>query len=310
MNILLTHGYFLEEDPKEKLIMKPYVPLGILYISAFLEKNGYDNDVFDSTFLSFDALSATLLEKKPTVVAIYTNLMTKINVLKIIDLVKSKPELKHTKIILGGPEVKNHASNFLMYGADVIVFGEGELTMLELIKAIEANEPFQHINGIAFTDAQGMMVKTPERSLNKELDELPVPNRKKINLQLYLDAWKNNHGYSSINLSSMRGCPYTCKWCSRAVYGQSYRRRKASLVVDEIEALQKEYNFDNIWFVDDVFTVSHKWLQEFVEEVERRGVKFQYECISRADRLNEEVIKLLKRSGCFRVKSLTRWTGV
>ncbi|OSZ82481.1 B12-binding domain-containing radical SAM protein [Chitinophagaceae bacterium IBVUCB1] len=304
MNILLTHGYFLDEDPKEKLIMKPYVPLGILYISAFLEKNGYDNTVFDSTFQSFDALTATMLQNKPDIVAIYTNLMTKINVLKIIDLVKSQQALANTKIVLGGPEVKNHAANFLMYGADIIVFGEGEMTMLEITKAIETKQPFNDISGIAFTDAQGMMITTPERALNKELDELPVPNRKKINLQLYLDAWKDNHGYSSINLSSMRGCPYTCKWCSRAVYGQSYRRRKPSLVVDEIETLQKQYSFDNIWFVDDVFTVSHKWLQEFVEEVERRGVKFQYECISRADRLNEEVIKLLKRSGCFRV-----WIG-
>jgi len=304
MKILLTHGYFLEEDPKEQLIMRPYVPLGILYISAFLQQNGYDNDVFDSTFSSYEALSAKLLADRPDVVGIYTNLMTKLNVLKIIDLVKSKEELKHTKIVLGGPEVRNHANNFLLYGADIIVFGEGELTMLELVKCIESNGDLKGVNGLSYKDENGTIVKTEERALNKEMDELPQPNRSKVDLDAYLNVWKSYHGYSTINLSTMRGCPYTCRWCSRAVYGQSYRRRKPSLVVDEIIALQKQYDFDKIWFVDDVFTISHKWLEEFVAEVENRRLSFSYECISRADRLNEEVIKLLKRSGCFRV-----WIG-
>lgn len=102
MKILLTHGYFLDEDPKEKLIMKPYVPLGILYISAYLEQQGYDNKVFDSTFQAFSALQHVIQNDKPDVIGIYTNLMTKINVLKIIQHVRSDKDLRHTKIILGG----------------------------------------------------------------------------------------------------------------------------------------------------------------------------------------------------------------
>ena len=96
MKILFTHGYFLHEDPKEAKIMRPYVPLGILYISSYLEKNGFENDVFDSTFSTFDALKQHLLASKPNVLAIYTNLMTKLNVLKIIEFVKSEGTLKHT----------------------------------------------------------------------------------------------------------------------------------------------------------------------------------------------------------------------
>lgn len=304
MKILLTHGYFLDEDPKEKLIMKPYVPLGILYISAYLEQQGYDNKVFDSTFQAFSALQHVIQNDKPDVIGIYTNLMTKINVLKIIQHVRSDKDLRHTKIILGGPEVRNHAQNFLMYGADVIVFGEGEQTMLELVKAFEENTSLADVKSIAYLDEHNNIIKTEERGLNKELDSLPMPNRKKIDLSKYIDTWKKHHGYSAINLSTMRGCPYTCRWCSRAVYGQSYRRRKPSMVVDEIIALQQQYNFDKIWFVDDVFTVSHKWLEEFAAEIEKKKVVVQYECISRADRLNENVILLLKKSGCFRV-----WIG-
>ena len=88
MDILLTHGYFLEEDEKEQKIMRPYVPLGILYISAWLEKHGRPNEVFDSTFSSFHELCKLLLEKRPKVVGLYTNLMTKLNVLRIIYFIK------------------------------------------------------------------------------------------------------------------------------------------------------------------------------------------------------------------------------
>ena len=88
-----------------------------------------------------------------------------------------------------------------------------------------------------------------------------------INIQKYLDTWKTNHGKSSMTISTQRGCPYTCKWCSTAVYGQSYRRRPAKLVVEEMRILQKQYNPDSIWFVDDVFTVSHKWMEEFCNEI-------------------------------------------
>jgi radical SAM superfamily enzyme YgiQ (UPF0313 family) len=102
----------------------------------------------------------------------------------------------------------------------------------------------------------------------------------------------------------MRGCPYTCRWCSRAVYGLTYRRRSPEKVVEELQKIKAEYNPDTIWFVDDVFTISHKWLSGFNEELKKNNLKIKFECISRADRMNEEVIKVMKESGCFRV-----WIG-
>ena len=75
-------------------------------------------------------------------------------------------------------------------------------------------------------------------------------------------------------------------------------------MVDEIEWIKANYDVETIWFVDDVFTVSHKWLKEFVEEVNARNMVMPFECITRADRMNEDVIKLLKKAGCFRV-----WIG-
>jgi len=304
MNILLTHAYFISEDSKEKAIMKPYVPLGILSISAYFEEKEVKHDVIDTTFLNFNDFIFQLENKKPDIIGIYTNLMTKLNVLKIIKYIKHSDILKHTKIILGGPEVRNHAENFLNYGADILVIGEGEETFYDIIQQYQLTKKIEsNITGTAILK-DGKTLINPERTLIKDINLLPAPNRKKINLHLYLDAWKQRHGYNTISISTMRGCPYTCKWCSRAVYGGSYRRKKPSLVVDEIESIVKNYNPDRIWFVDDVFTISHKWLKEFADEIQKRNVKINYEIISRADRMNEEVIDLLKQSGCYKV-----WIG-
>jgi len=306
MKILLTHGYFLEEDEKEKAIMRPYPPLGILYISAYLEQNGFDNEVFDSTFSSLDKLKEHITSEKPGIVAVYTNLMTKLNVLKIIRFIKTDPALQHIKIILGGPEVRNHKEKFLDHGADVIVFGEGEDTMVDLVKAFsgEAVPDLDLMQGIAYKDKAGEIVVMPDRILIRDVNHLPFPNRKKIDLQLYFNVWKQKHGISMVNVNTMRGCPYSCKWCSRAVYGTSYRRRSPKLVADEIEWLQQHYTFDMVWFVDDVFTINHKWLKEFVDEIKERNIQVAYEIITRADRVTEEVVQLLKESGCYRV-----WIG-
>lgn len=302
--ILLTHGYFLEDDLKEKQIMRPYVPLGLLYISAYLEEKNIEHEVYDSTFSNFEKFKEFLLQKKPAFMGLYTNLMTKISVLKIIQFVKTQPQLKGCHIILGGPEIRYNAQNYLENGADMLVVGEGEQTFFELCEQFLSTQKLSTtINGTAYLQ-NGNLEFTPERLLIKDINTLPMPARHKIDLRLYGDAWKKFHGYSMYSISTMRGCPYTCKWCSRAVYGGTYRRRSAKLVVDEMAYLKAHYNPDQIWFVDDVFTISHKWLNEFKEEVLRRNIVIPFEIITRADRMNDEIIQTLKQIGCFRV-----WIG-
>lgn len=302
--ILLTHGYFLEDDAKEKEIMRPYVPLGLLYISAFLAERGIIHDVFDSTFSTFELQKKYLLQHKPLVIGIYTNLMTKLNVLKMISFIKNNEQLGSCKIILGGPEIRYNAANYLKNGADLLVVGEGEQTFYEVCDSfLKKGLMPDNINGTAFLSKKEL-VFTPERELIKDVNSLPMPARGKINLKLYGETWKKHHGYSMYSMSTMRGCPYSCKWCSRAVYGGTYRRRSPKLVVDEMELLKSEYAPDRIWFVDDVFTINHKWLREFAEEVVSRNAIIPFEIITRADRMNDEVIALLKKAGCFRV-----WIG-
>ncbi|OCK43986.1 B12-binding domain-containing radical SAM protein [Tenacibaculum soleae] len=303
MNVVLTHAYYLYEDDKEQKIMRPYAPLGLLYISSYLNKNKIENDVYDSTFYSFKEQLEFIEEKKPKAIAIYTNLMTKVNVIKLMKKLKTNVKLRGVKIILGGPDVTYNCESYLKAGADFLVIGEGEQTTLDLCSAIFNNESYNTIQGIAFL-LDEKVIKTAPRVKIKDLTDLPLPNREAIPVYKYLETWKKHHGQSSMTVSTQRGCPYTCKWCSTAVYGQSYRRRSANLVAQELKLLKNKYQPDSIWFVDDVFTVSHKWIKSFHEEVIKQDAIIPFECITRAERLTDEVLQLLKEAGCSRI-----WIG-
>ena len=303
MEVLLTHGYFIHEDPKEQEIMRPYPPLGLLYLAAYLRERDVDVAVFDSTFSTFEALKQDILEKKPGILALYANLMTKINLIKIMRFVRSEESLIETKIVLGGPDVTYNQEKYLKAGADFLIIGEGEQTIFELNQALKSNGNLHEVEGLVFLQSDELIVNSPRVKI-KKTDELPVPARDLIDLNLYLNSWKLNHGFNAISVSTQRGCPYTCQWCSTAVYGQSYRRRSASLVADEVESIIRDYNPDSLWFVDDVFTVSHKWISELHKEFTNRNLKIAFECITRAERLNDEVLRQLSEMGCSKI-----WIG-
>ncbi|HMB73155.1 MAG TPA: radical SAM protein [Gammaproteobacteria bacterium] len=301
--LLLTHGYFLAEDEKERAIMKPYPPLGLLYLSAFLKARGIAVEVFDSTFSERDDLLARLHATPGGVLGIYSNLMTRGSVLKIISAAKDCG----WRVILGGPESANYVAEYLNEGADVIVIGEGELALTELVAVLGhgGRRGLEAIAGIAFIDEQGRIVETPERPKIRDLDTLPFPDRAAIDHQKYLDAWKTHHGASSINLITARGCPYRCNWCSHAVYGYSHRRRSPENVADELQEIVDRYDPDQVWYADDVFTISHPWMERYVKELERRRIHRPFETITRADRLQtRESVEMLKKLGCYRI-----WIG-
>ncbi len=303
MSIVLTHAYYLYEDPIEAKIMKPYAPLGLLYISGYLNEQNIENHLFDATFSNQQKQLDFIATQKPKVVAIYANLMTKINVIKLVKVLVSEEKYGFPKIVLGGPDVTFNLENYLKTGAHYLVIGEGEQTMTELYQAVVQEINISQVDGIAYLENEHV-IKTPPREKIKDLSTLPLPNREGINISKYLQVWKDKHGKSSMTVNTQRGCPYTCKWCSTAVYGQSYRRRPAKLVVEELAMLQKKYNPDTIWFVDDVFTVSHKWIREFHSETKRQNRSIPFECITRAERLNDEILQLLKEAGCYRI-----WIG-
>jgi radical SAM superfamily enzyme YgiQ (UPF0313 family) len=302
MDILLTHGYFLYEDPKELQIMKPYPPLGILYICAHLRSKGLSVEVFDSTFSSRQQLFDLLQQGPPSVVGIYANLMTRSNVVEILRVAKDAG----WKTVVGGPEPSAYIDEYLDAGADVIVIGEGELTLEELVPVLPSHsaEALQKVNGIAFRTAEGTVVRTPPRDQIRDIDAQPWPARESIDLTRYLRIWREHHGMGSVSLITARGCPYHCRWCSHEVFGKTHRRRKPSSVADELEWLMNRYQPEMAWMADDVFTIHHGWFFQYAAELKRRGLKLPFECISRADRLTRQVVETLAEIGCFRV-----WIG-
>ena len=208
-DLLLTHGYFLAEDEKEQQIMKPYPPLGLLYLSAYLKAHGRAVEVYDSTFGDRQELLQRFDASRPAVVGIYTNLMTRRPVLEIMQAARERG----WTVVLGGPEAANYPAEYLAAGADVIVVGEGEETLLELLAALQGpgRQALAAVRGIVFSTEAGELVRTAVRPRVADLDSLPNPDREAIDHHKYLDVWQRCHGASSINLITARGCPYRCK---------------------------------------------------------------------------------------------------
>jgi anaerobic magnesium-protoporphyrin IX monomethyl ester cyclase len=175
----------------------------------------------------------------------------------------------------------------------------------ELLESFRCGETdYAKITGIAYLDSTGHMQETGQRTQIADLDSQPWPARQAIDVHRYVKTWRDAHGTGSVNFITARGCPYKCRWCSHQVFGQTHRRRNPLLVVDEVEWLLNTYNPDIVWVSDDVFTINHQWLRQYAAEMRARGLRIPFECISRADRLNPEMLDLLAELGCFRI-----WIG-
>jgi len=305
-DVLLAHGYFLAGDRKERRIMKPYPPLGILYLSSHLKQRGFGVTVFDSTFRRREEFVDLLRCERPTVVGLSCNLMTKRSVLEMARAAKAQGAF----VVVGGPDPPHHAAEYLAHGADAVAIGEGEHTLEELLRLSRqvgvSNLPSRlgEIRGLAYRGADGGVVLTPPRPLIEDLDAQPLPDRAAIDVGAYVGAWKAHHGTGSVSVICARGCPYTCTWCSRSVFGETHRRRSPKNVADEVAQIVREYRPDMLWYADDVFTINHRWLFEYAAELRQRGLRVPFECISRADRLSDAVVRTLSEMGCMRL-----WIG-
>lgn len=302
MDVLLSHSYFMGEDAHEQQVNKPYPPLGLLYVSAYLKRAGFDVGVQDTTFAARGAVHDRLARREAPVVGLYTNLTTRASVL---DLTRAAKAAGAT-VVLGGPESADWPDAYLAHGADVVVIGEGEQTMAELLDALARRGPHRlhDVAGIVFRDEAGAVVRTAPRPLATDLDALPWPDREAIDIAAYLDCWRTHHGVGALNLVCARGCPYRCRWCSHSVFGHHHARRSPEGVADEVAHLVERYAPEMLWYADDVFTIHPRWTLRFADVLRRRGLRLPFECITRADRLTPNLVAALAEMGAFRV-----WIG-
>ena len=302
-DILLTHGYSIWADPHELATMRPYPPLGILYLSAWLKREGVQVEVFDTTFARADEFDRQVRKARPPIVGIYTNMMTRQAVLRMTAQAKSAG----ASVVLGGPDPGNYADEYLAHGADVVCIGEGEQTLSALVSARGEGgwkaADLEKIAGIAFMNGPAVH-KTPARAQIANLDSIPWPDRDAIDIDAYIDTWRRHHGLGSVSLITARGCPFHCQWCSHAVYGHSHRRRSVTDVADEVEEIVRRWRPDMLWYADDVFTIHKRWFFKYADELQRRGLRVPFETISREDRLNEKIVRRLADMGCRRI-----WVG-
>jgi radical SAM superfamily enzyme YgiQ (UPF0313 family) len=298
-DILLGHAYFLKYDVIERRVMKPYPPLGILYLSAFLKREGFTVEVFDSTFHDFEDFENAVKRIKPRIVGLYANIITRDNVLRLAQIAKANGV---EFVVAGGPDASEWCDRYFANGIDIIGLNEGELTLQELIPCLQRQgmKDIEQVRGIMFLK-NGRVHRTPPRPAITDLDSLPWPDRDVLNMEEYFRAWKSHHGESSVSLITARGCPFHCAWCSSEVFGHTHRQRSPKDVVDEMLMLKERYNPDIMWISDDVLTINKRWTHEFIREVKARNAQHPYECLSRVDLVDQDLLQGLRETGCFRI---------
>ena len=197
-------------------------------------------------------------------------------------------------VVLGG-----HHATFCpepcarMDGVDYVVRGEGEVPLLALARALVRGEgAAADAPGVTSVDSHGCLKSTPQPALLTDLDALPVPAR---DLMVRCDFSRHRTHYAT----SARGCPYSCAFCSdRELWGGKVRRRSVGPFVDELAALVQEHRPTFVDIVDGTFTYSRKYTEAFCRELIERKVTLLWRCTARYDTVDDELLPLLKRSGC------------
>jgi radical SAM superfamily enzyme YgiQ (UPF0313 family) len=303
---LLTHSYFLRFDPKQWSTGQPYAPLGTLYAASLLRQHGHDVSFFDTMFAekAEDILPA-IETRTPEFFVIYDdgfNYLTKMCLTNMREAAFKMMKLARQRgctVIVSSSDSTDHFEQYLNEGADFILTGEAEITLLELINALTAKQDdLLSIPGIAFRQ-QDALIKTARRPVLKDLDSLPFPAWDLVDMEPYRKMWMRSKGYFSMNMGTTRGCPFKCNWCAKPIYGNRYNSRSPENVVSELKMLKEKFQFDHIWFCDDIFGLKPGWVHSFADLVEKEKLDFRFKIQARADLLlQEEYIKDLARAGC------------
>lgn len=201
------------------------------------------------------------------------------------------------RVIVSSSDSSDHYEKYLAKGADVVVRGEGEETLMEVLERMNENLPLADVRGIAFRDESGTRV-TPARPVIRDLDALPFPAWDLVDIDAYREIWTRHHGYFSLNIATTRGCPFKCNWCAKPIYGNRYNSRSPEHVVQELEMLLANYHPDHFWMSDDIFGLKPGWVKAFSNQIQEKKLSFRYKIQSRVDLLVEEdTVEDLANSG-------------
>ncbi len=276
-------------------------PLGLLYVAAYTrEKTSHQVRVLDclAEGVSHDRLEARVREEAPDVVGIQAMTFTWIDARMAADTVKRA--CPSCRVVLGGPHAHIYPRESLAVpSVDFVIQGEGEQPFVSLLSALEGRQSLETVGGLAWRDAvTGETRVNPPAPPLEDLDGLPFPARDLVPVDRYYSLLARRNPITT--LFSSRGCPYRCLFCDRPAMGRRFRPHGATRVVDEIEACLR-MGIQEFFFYDDTFNVNRQRVLDICSEIKRRGLDITFDIRARVDRMDEEMLRALKRAGCERI---------
>jgi anaerobic magnesium-protoporphyrin IX monomethyl ester cyclase len=310
--ILLTHSFFLKQDAKQLAKMKPYSPLSTLILASLLRDRGHRVALFDATFANgVEDFEAALDAHRPDIVMVMEdnfNFLTKMcttlrrdSALAMIAAARARD----CRVAVNGPDAADHPLAYLAAGADAVALGEGEAALAELADLWRSGEGCpEAVAGLVLPGPAGLATTRP-RGPMRNLDDLPPPAWDLLDIDAYRCAWRSAHGEFSWNMSSSRGCPYTCNWCAKPTFGRRYTVRSPADVVRELTLLKAQVDPDHIWFADDIFGLDVDWTAALAKGIEEAGCRIPFTMQSRVNLMTDAMVGALVRAGVREV-----WVGV
>ncbi len=291
-DVALVYPYFYSKA-KDKSIFK-FPPLGLGYIAAALNEQNISVDLIDGSFITPDQVIEQIKRSCPQVVGFYAMLTMEHHAVELARQTRDLCELQ----VAGGPYPTASPGYFLSL-FDMVALGEGEKSLPQLVKALHEGKDLRDVPGFAYSK-DSEVKHTPSQPRIEQLDRIAFPARSGFDDKAYKEYWRKNYGHTMTSMITTRGCPFKCGFCSKPVFGDDYRERSAANVVDEIQEILA-LDYERIWMADDCFTLNRKRVVQICDEILKRGLKFEWECLSRADGVEPDMLNRMREAGCSRL---------
>jgi len=276
-------------------------PLGLGYIASVLKKEGHRVDLIDANLgISINEIIERIKDIKPGLIGI--SVMTSVfeETKNIVKIIKKETD---TPIVLGGVHITALPKfSIEKTGADFCVYGESELTIKELVFALDDRKSLDEIKGLVYRKRNKIVINPP-RELIEDLNSLPFPEWSLMDPKKYYIApvLASAEDFPTAPIMTTRGCPFQCTYCaSNVTWRRRLRFRSPENIADEIEYLIDNFGVKYIHFSDDNFTFSKKHTVGVCNEILKRGIKIKWGCPNgvRVDSLDDEILMLMRKAGC------------
>ncbi|MFH1611662.1 MAG: radical SAM protein [bacterium] len=282
------------------------LPLNLAYLAGYLRQGRPDIElaVLDCEGLSlpYHQIEQEIKRITPDVVAITAPTPAFAQVLEVCEIIKKiSPKII---TVLGGPHpTALPKETTAEKNIDISVLGEGEVTFVDLINALDKKLSLENIDGIVFKNNNGDIIQTQQRELIKDLDVLPFPARDLFPMQIYFPPpTKKMSNRKAGNMITSRGCCYQCTYCMASfMWQRKVRYRSIENVVDEIEECLNKYGIGEFNFHDELFTINKKRTIEFCQEINKRNLDIVWVCMCRVDYLDMETLQAMRNAGCKKI---------